>query len=153
MTGTLETADNGYVLRFERRLDYSMERVWRALTEPGELHHWFPPGEDLQVTESEPPRLLAGSWYGDDLRFELHPEGEGCLLVFTHAFADRAKAARDAAGWDRCFARFDALLRDEPMGEADSLERWPEVHERYAVDLGVDPEVGRHAFAEHTPQQ
>ncbi|MDQ5834699.1 MAG: hypothetical protein M3550_16865, partial [Actinomycetota bacterium] len=82
MTGTLETTDNGYVLRFERRLDYSMERVWRALTEPGELSHWFPPGEDLQVTESEPPRLLAGSWYGDDLRFELRPEGEGCLLVF-----------------------------------------------------------------------
>lgn len=79
----------------------------------------------------------------------------GCRLrtLFTHAFAGRANAARDAAGWDRCLARFDALLRDEPMCEADSLVRWPEVHERYAVDLGVDPDVGRRAFAEHTPQQ
>ena len=55
MTGTLESAENGYRLRFERRLDHSPERVWRAITEPEELAHWFPPGEELQVTEREPP--------------------------------------------------------------------------------------------------
>jgi hypothetical protein len=153
MTATLKTADSGYVLRFERRLDHSPERVWRAITEPEELAHWFPPGEELQVTESEPPSLLAGTWFGDELRFELQADGDGCLLVFTHAFADRARAARDAAGWDRCFVRFDALLRGEPMSEEDSLEGWSEVHERYAADLGVDPELGRQALAEHPTQQ
>jgi hypothetical protein len=71
------------------------------------------------------------------------------MLVFSHAFADRAKAARDGAGWDRCFARFDALLAGEPMSEADSLEGWPEAHERYARRFGVDPALGRQAFAEH----
>ena len=153
MTGTLEAADNGYVLRFERRLDYPPERVWRAITEPSELAHWFPPGEQLQVTESDPPSLLAGAWYGDELRFELRPEGDGCRLVFTHAFADRARAARDAAGWDRCFLRFDALLRGEAMREEESLEGWSEVHERYAADLGVDTELGRQAMVEHRTQQ
>lgn len=153
MTGTLESADNGYRLRFERRLDHSPERVWRAITEPEELAHWFPPGEELQVTESEPARLLAGTWYGDELRFELRPEGDACLLVFTHTFAEREKAARDAAGWDRVFVRFDALLRGEPISEKESLEGWSEVHERYAADLGVDPELGRQALAHHPTQQ
>ena len=153
MTGTLESADNSYRLRFERRLDHSPERVWRAITEPEELAHWFPPGEELQVTESEPARLLAGTWYGDELRFELRPEGDACVLVFTHTFAEREKAARDAAGWDRVFVRFDALLRGEPMSEKESLEGWSEVHERYAADLGVDPELGRQALADHATQQ
>jgi hypothetical protein len=152
MNGSLETVDNRAVLRFERHLDHPVERVWRAITDPDELRHWFPPGEGLEVTESEPPRLLAGSWYGDEVRFELRPDGDGCVLVFSHAFADRAKAARDAAGWDRCFARFDALLAGEPMSEADSLQAWPEVHELYAERFGVDPELGRKAFAEHGKQ-
>jgi uncharacterized protein YndB with AHSA1/START domain len=143
------TLEDGPRLRLERRYDHRVERVWRALTDPDELDNWFPPGEDLQVTESQPPRLLAGSWYGDELRFELTPDGDACVLVFTHAFADRAKAARDAAGWDRCFARFEALLRGAPMSEAESLARWPDVHERYAADFGVDPELGRKAIAEY----
>jgi hypothetical protein len=149
MTARLESIDDRQALRFERRYDHGVERVWRALTDRAELDSWFPPGEAVEVTESQPPRLLAGSWYGDELRFELHPDGDGCMLVFTHTFADRAKAARDAAGWDRCFARFEAVLRGAPMTEEESLERWPEVHERYAAEFGVDPELGRKAIAEY----
>lgn len=55
------------------------------------------------------------------------------MLVFTHAFDDRCKAARDAAGWDRCFVRLEALLGGEPMSDKESLEGWSEVHERYAA--------------------
>ena len=41
--GTLKVDDDGrYVLRFERQLAHRPERVWRALTEPDELKHWFP---------------------------------------------------------------------------------------------------------------
>lgn len=35
------------------------------------------------------------------------------------------------------------------MSEAASLEAWPELHERYAASFGVDPEIGRKAYAEH----
>ncbi|HEX8073920.1 MAG TPA: SRPBCC domain-containing protein [Thermoleophilaceae bacterium] len=42
MNGTLETIDGRPALRFERRLPHSVERVWRAITEPEELKAWFP---------------------------------------------------------------------------------------------------------------
>jgi uncharacterized protein YndB with AHSA1/START domain len=147
------TLDDGPTLRLERRYDHPIERVWRAITDPDELRHWFPPGEQLEVTESDPPRVLAGTWHGEALRFELRPDGDGCRRAFSHAFGDRDRAARDAAGWDRCFVRLDGLLEGEPMSEADSLRSWPETHERYAVRFGVDPELGRKAFAEHPTQQ
>ena len=58
MTGTLDNIDDRPTLRFERHYDHDVERVWRAITDPDELRHWFPPGEELEVTESEAPRLL-----------------------------------------------------------------------------------------------
>jgi len=152
MYAHLEAADDRLVLRLERRYEHPVERVWRAITDREELSHWFPPGEELEVIESDPPHLLAGSWYGDTLRFELRDDGEGCVLVFSHEFSDRAKAARDAAGWESCFVRLEGLLAGEPLSEAKSLERWPEQHELYAERFGVDPELGRKAFAQHQSQ-
>jgi Activator of Hsp90 ATPase homolog 1-like protein len=143
------TLDDGPILRIERRFGHSQERVWRAITDPDELRHWFP-DVDLEVTESDPPRVLAGSWHGDSLHFELTPDGDGCVLVFHHAFADRATAARDAAGWDACFVRLSALLAGTPIGEAESLRIWPALHERHAERFRVDPELGRKAFADHS---
>ena len=40
--GTLETIDGQHVLRFERRFSQPVERVWRAVTDPGEMKMWFP---------------------------------------------------------------------------------------------------------------
>jgi uncharacterized protein YndB with AHSA1/START domain len=143
------TLADGPVLRLERRYAHPVQRVWRALTDPEELRQWFPSGEPLAITHTEPPRLLAATWFGDAVRFELRPDGDGCVLTFTHAFADRDTAARTAAGWDRAFARVDALLAGAPMDEAASLDAWPDVHERYAQAFGVDPEIGRAAYAAH----
>lgn len=143
------TLEDGPVLRLERRYDQPIDRVWRALAEPEELRHWFP-GE-LTVRHSAPPHVLTGTWHGDGtLRFELRPDGQGCVLVFTHTFTDRDQAALAAAGWDRCFARLDALLADQTMSEAAALTAWPEVHERYAATWGIDPDIGRAAYANCT---
>jgi uncharacterized protein YndB with AHSA1/START domain len=140
--------DEGPVLRLRRRYDQPVERVWRALTDPAELRRWFP-GE-LQIIESDPPRRLVGSWQGEGtLRFELRPEGGGCVLMFTHAFTDRDQAALTAAGWDRCFARLDALYGEHPMSESESLEAWLDVHDRLATAWNIDPEIGHEAYAEH----
>ena len=44
--GTLETIDGRPALRFERTLAHSVERVWRAISEPAELERWFPAAAD-----------------------------------------------------------------------------------------------------------
>ncbi len=162
--GTLQTIDGRPALRFERHLAHSVQRVWRAVTEPSELAQWFVApvpwtpmlGETFEgdgqagaITALEEPTLLRWEWGDERYAFELTEHGDGCVLVFTHAFGDRDTAARTAAGWDRCVARLEALLAEQPMSEADSLELWPVVHERYAERFGVDPEIGRRAYAAH----
>jgi uncharacterized protein YndB with AHSA1/START domain len=136
-------------LRLERRYRHPPSRVWRSITDPDELGQWFPSNAPMEIVEQSAPRLLVAVWCGEELRMELRPDGDGCVLVFTHTFADRDTAARTAAGWDRCFARLDALLAGVQMSEAVSLELWPDVHERYATAFGVDPELGRKAYAAH----
>jgi len=171
MNGRLEPTDNGFALRFERHLGHPVERVWRAITEPEELRHWSPavpdwelePGSRFtaegsgggtgEITEVSAPHLLAYTWGDQRFRFELQDEGGGCLLIFTHEFEDRSLGAQTAAGWDVCFDRMDALLAGTPLAEKDSLQRWPDLHERYAESFDIDPEVGRRTYAEHmTPQ-
>lgn len=140
--------DDGPVLRLERRYDQPVERVWRALTDPAQLRQWFP-GE-LEIIENDPPRRLVGSWQGEgELRFDLRPEGSGCVLLFTHVFTDRDQAALAGAGWDRCFARLDAVFAESPMSEAESLECWLDIHDRLAAAWDIAPEVGHKVHAEH----
>jgi uncharacterized protein YndB with AHSA1/START domain len=164
LNATLETVDGRPTLRFERRLAHPAEKVWKAITDPAELTHWFPqdlvgtfaPGERLRFTfrgelpvldgetipdftgevlEIDPPRLLAYTWGEDVLRFSLTPDGDGCLLVFTDTLADRGKSARDGAGWHVCLLALDARL-DGLAAPADSP--WKEFYDSYADSFGPD---------------
>ena len=134
---TLTTRDGRPTLRFERRLPHSPERVWKAITDPEELSHWFParmetdlevgapitfifeedvgadPGEG-EILEIDRPRLLVYTWRDDVLRWEIVPDGEGCRLIFQHTLGDQGggklAAGRDAPGWDACFDALEARL-------------------------------------------
>lgn len=167
MNGSLETVDGRPALRFERHLDHSVERVWRAITEPGELAAWFVAavewkpevgeafeamGQRGEITDLEPQRLFAYTWGGERLSFELRPDGDGCLIVFTHVFDDRAFGAQHATGWEIHLDRLDGHLAGEFVSEGEALEAFAELHERYAERFGLDPEVGRKALAEHHSQ-
>jgi uncharacterized protein YndB with AHSA1/START domain len=162
MDGTLEMIDGRPALRFERRLAHPVDRVWRAITEPDELEAWFvarpewTPAEgetfnameqDGEITDVEPPNLLAWNWGGELFRFELSAAGDGCLLVFTHVFDGREFGAQHATGWEVHFARLDALLDGRALSEEEAMEDWAALHERYAERFGLDPEVGRRALA------
>ncbi|NYH77646.1 hypothetical protein FHR84_000960 [Actinopolyspora biskrensis] len=107
-------------------------------------------GQTGQITELDPPHVIAWTFADQVFRFELSTEGEGCFPVFTHVFDETTPAARTAADWDRCFARLDALLAGRTMSEIASSAAWPDVHERYAASWGIDPEIGRTAHAERT---
>jgi uncharacterized protein YndB with AHSA1/START domain len=89
--------------RFERTLPHPPEKVWRALTEEGELEKWFPakvdgdleegaklhfrfdsePDAEGEVTRCDPPHVLTYTMGRETLRWELSPIPEGTLLVFT----------------------------------------------------------------------
>lgn len=155
MNGTLHAQDGAFVLRFERRLPHPPEKVWAALTDPAELRHWFPqdveadfrPGGKMQFTFREgqappfdgevlacdPPWLLAYRWSTDVLRWELRPDGGGCVLTFTDTIEEEGKAARDGAGWHVCLEALAARLdgaQPPPPG------RWQQVHPGYVDRFG-----------------
>ncbi len=161
---TLIDADGRPALRFERVLAFPVERVWRALTEADEVSVWHPTpyvlgGREIQFTETgptmpdvevaelDPPRRLAHAWGEDLLRWELSEHGEGCLLVLTHTFDDRNKAARDAAGWHLCLDALQGSLageapdRDEAVGDEGQIPpKWSDLNEAYQGEFEISPE-------------
>ncbi|PSL02150.1 uncharacterized protein YndB with AHSA1/START domain [Haloactinopolyspora alba] len=157
MTETLSTEGGRNVLRIERRLAHPQEKVWRAITRPDHLSRWFPAtvefdlvtgaevsfdmdGEgtmsaDGTVTVVDPPRRFAFTWHGEVLDWELHPEGDGCLLVFRHTFDDRAGAASFCSGWLRCLDALDDVVGDTPVTHRAPS---PELHDHYVDRFGLD---------------
>jgi uncharacterized protein YndB with AHSA1/START domain len=169
VNGSLETIDDRPAVRIARRLDHSVARVWRAITETDELRSWAPdatewtlePGAEFsaeqgvgtgRIEEIDEPRLLAYEFGGDTFRYELRPDGDGCVLTFTHVFDDRALAAQDATGWEIYLDRLESHLAGEVLSEDEAHTVFTELHERYARQFGVDPAVGRRFAKEHLGQ-
>jgi uncharacterized protein YndB with AHSA1/START domain len=151
------------MLTFELELAHAPADVWAAITEPGELEHWFPcavsgpmtlgaeleftfPGHEIEpmrgeVTEFDPPRRLSFTWGADHLHFALDPAASGTRLRFTVELDGAAKAARDAAGWHVCL---DRLARQLDAGDALAPEpaqtgEWRAHYDRYrAAGLPAD---------------
>jgi uncharacterized protein YndB with AHSA1/START domain len=161
---TKQTIAGRPVLRFERRLAHPPEKVWKAVTDPGEMAHWFPAtvetelrvgapmrftftgvdvdAPDGEIVELDPPKLFVFHWGDDVLRWELLPDGTGCHLVFTHTlsgelpFGDELSLARNAAGWDGCLDQLNALLEGRPYDEP-SMDDWFVRNERYVEEFGL----------------
>jgi uncharacterized protein YndB with AHSA1/START domain len=111
-----------YDLRFERKSKHSAERLWRAITEPGEVGHWmnYPARIELRVggdycvdfsrtsdgsldgviVRLEPARKLAYAWGLSVVEWTLEPDGEGCRYTMVHAGLRRDLANEElVAGW------------------------------------------------------
>jgi len=159
VTDTLSTAGGRTVLRMQRRLAHPQATVWRAITEPDHLAHWFPFTMELDlqpdgkitfldqdgtpsgygvVTELEPPRVFAFSWGDDLLRWELRPDGDGCLLTLHHTFDDRAGAASFAAGWHTCIEALDATLDGRTATLPRTMAEFAQLHEDRIALFGLD---------------
>lgn len=152
---TLSYVNGEPTLRFERRLRHSPAKVWRAVTDPAELKHWFPaevelelrpgtpvrftfPDEDDvwtgEVLEVDEPKVFVFTWDSDVLRVELVPDGDGCLLVFSHTIGGGKvgflQAGRAATGWDTCLdhlvARLDGTPAPEPTETLPAMEHYIE---------------------------
>ena len=160
MYGTTEHLDDGrWRLRFVRTLPHPAEKVWRALTEPAHLAHWFPstidgepaagaplrfvlPHEIIEPIEGEmivyePPSVLEFRWGTDILRLELRETGGGTELTLLDTLEERGNAARDAAGWHVCLDGLAAHLSGEPSAR-ETMTAWNEVHPHYIATFGPE---------------
>ncbi|MEU1081148.1 SRPBCC family protein [Streptomyces sp. NPDC005908] len=135
-TGTFLTLDDGRpAVRFSREYGHPVDRVWRFVTDPDELAHWFPsraeidlrPGgavtfsgdpalEDSggRVIAVDPPRHLSFTWEDDEIHFDLEElAGQRTRLTLTNVLGTENTAARNSAGWDVCLSALDARARGE----------------------------------------
>lgn len=175
--GTLISLDGRSALRFERRYRHSLERVWRAVSDPAEMGRWFPSdvvgdravGADLvfddeahraearaageptrtdgpvfrgTVVTYDPPKVFSFTWGGELLRIELHPDGDGTRLVFTHVLSHPSVAARNGAGWHACLAELDRLLGAPVPDGADDMAVYHDYLARIGPALGVPADDG-----------
>jgi uncharacterized protein YndB with AHSA1/START domain len=159
MEASYELIENHPTLRFERRIAHPVEAVWRAVTAPAELAHWFPcevqvdlrvggrmtfvfPEMTLpegastllgEVTELEPPRRFSFTWGEDHLHFALEPidDGAACLLLFTVELDSADKAARDGAGWHSCIDGLEHLLDGDEDSRPHDRDAWQGHYEEY----------------------
>jgi uncharacterized protein YndB with AHSA1/START domain len=156
--------EDKWTLVLVRELRHPPAKVWKALTEPGQLREWAPfdadrdlgsVGEvklstvgtptpqvsDSKVKRAEPPTLLEYSWGGNDLRWQLEPLGSGTRLTLWHNI-DRGFISMGAAGWHICFDVLDHLLAEDPLGRIVAGEAmkfgWPRLNGEYAAQFGVE---------------
>jgi uncharacterized protein YndB with AHSA1/START domain len=158
MYGELEQLDDGrWQLRFTRTLRHPPEKVWRAITEPEHLAHWFPttidgergagarlrfafPGGELPPFDGEmlsfdPPFAMELRWGPDVIRVELEATDEGTVLTLADTLDEHGKAARDGAGWHTCLDALAAHLAGEQNPRA-AMDAWGEVHPGYVERFG-----------------
>ena len=154
-----------WTLVLVRDLSHPPARVWTALTEPEHLREWAPFDADrslgvvgaaklttvgaptplvseTQVKRADAPKLLEFNWGGQDIRWELEPQGSGTRLTLWHNI-DRRFISMGAAGWHICFDVMDRLLAGQPIGrlvgpETMKFSGWQRLNAEYAGQFGVE---------------
>jgi uncharacterized protein YndB with AHSA1/START domain len=142
MEGTVREVDGLHEIRYERRLNHPIEKVWAAITQPAGLIGWLAeaevelalggrvqlrwlntkePGDSIvargTVTAFDPPHLVE---YDTDihgrLRWELKAQGEGCLLIFTCTIAlSPEQLLSHTAGWHIHLDHLAEALNGQPV--------------------------------------
>jgi uncharacterized protein YndB with AHSA1/START domain len=156
MLASIQKIEDGYVARFDRSLNLSVEKVWAALTENDKLVKWMPNLQvevlrkggaikfdmkdgsgtfiDIEILDFELNSVLEFTWGKDRVRFELYSMPNGCLLVLKEFIGTlNAHTSKDLSGWHVCLAVLSELLEgrfmDFPKGE------WQKYYEQYAAAI------------------
>ncbi|KMY51507.1 SRPBCC family protein [Peribacillus loiseleuriae] len=152
MLANLKKGEHGYIARFERYEEHSVEKVWSMLTENDKLATWFSElridelrkggiikfdmqdgtFEEFTITDFKLNSVLEFTWDKDLVRFELYPEQDGCLLVLIEKIETITDhTPRDLAGWHVCLEVIQALLDGRKIDSRE--EEWEQWYEKYVV--------------------
>lgn len=154
MQASIQKKENHYLARFERKLKHPVRDVWAMLTDNDRLAFWFDElradelrkggamtfdmgdgtFERMEITDYEPQSVLEYEWGEDRVRFSLHPESEGCLLVLeetVNRITDHT--AKDLAGWHVCLEAVETILDGGKPDDREEL--WRHWHEKYTAAL------------------
>jgi uncharacterized protein YndB with AHSA1/START domain len=150
MIAELRINDSGFTARYERYLNHSVEEVWGYLTENDKLIQWFTElhieelreggvisfdmgdgtFDHLTILELKTCSVLEFTWWEDTVRFELYPETEGCLLVFTEKIKTIIPhTPKDLAGWHVCLDVIKALLDGQSI--ENRMKDWEDWYPKY----------------------
>jgi Uncharacterized conserved protein len=154
-----------WTLVLVRELRHPAPKVWRALTDPAELHQWAPFDADAslgtvgtvklstvgtphprvsetKIDRADAPRLLEYSWGDGHIRWELEPVASGTRLTLWHSIGRRF-IGMGAAGWHICFDVLDRFLAGNPLGRlvaGDALEfaDFQRLNAEYSRQFGIE---------------
>ena len=155
-----------WTLVLVRDLPHPPAKVWKALTEPEHLREWAPFDSDrslgavgtaklttvgaptplvseTQVKRADAPKLLEFNWGGQDIRWQLEPQGGGGTRLTLWHNIDRRFISMGAAGWHICFDVMERLLAGQPIGrmvgaETMKFSGWQRLNAEYARQFGVE---------------
>ena len=157
---------DNWTLVLVRELRHSPEKVWKALTDPAQLHEWAPFDADrslgnvgasvklttvgaptphvteTKVTKADVGRALEYTWGGNDIRWQLEPVAGGTRLTLWHNI-DRRYISMGAAGWHIALDVLDRFLDGHPIGrtvgpDAMKFSGWQRLNSEYAKQFGVE---------------
>ncbi|MBS4196774.1 SRPBCC family protein [Lederbergia citri] len=152
MLAEFQRTEQGYIAKFDRYLNHSVENVWEMLTDNDKLALWFSElrvkdlreggayifnmGDgnliEMPILELKMHSLLEFTWADDVVRFELLLESEGCRLILIEKIkAMTDHTPRDLAGWHVCLDVISALL-DGKIIENRKVE-WEKWYPKYVA--------------------
>ncbi|AAT59970.1 MULTISPECIES: SRPBCC family protein [Bacillus cereus group] len=148
---------NGYIVEFERQFSYTIEEVWSVLTENSKLKKWMSNLQieslktngvikfdmmdgsfiNIDIIECQQNSVLEFTWDKDRVRFEIHKEENGSLLLlkeYIHELTDHTP--KDIAGWHICLDLFSAVLEgEEKEFSKDKWQQWFEIYKGKVFEL------------------
>jgi uncharacterized protein YndB with AHSA1/START domain len=156
----IEKDGDTWTLVLVRHLRHPPAKVWKALTSPDDLRAWAPFDADRnlgvvgrarlttvgaptpmisesQVTRADAPNVLEFTWGGQEIRWELEPQGSGGTRLTLWHNIDRRYIAMGAAGWHICLDVLDGHIAGHSIGRivgADAMKfvGWQRLHVEYA---------------------
>ena len=150
MLAEIEKQTDGYIVKFERQFSYTIEEVWSVLTENSKLKKWMSNLQienlktggiikfdmmdgsflNIDILECQLNSVLEFTWDKDRVRFEIHKEENGSLLLLKEYIHElTGHTPKDIAGWHICLDLFSSVLEEEE--KEFSKNEWQQWFEKY----------------------